>query len=138
MSRWTRQGATVAVLVYLTGAAVATEPLPALERFPALADTFPFGFWYTQAPMDAQLAGAFQETYQERRGKLFHHLARHYTNALITAHPAANTESLDVAGQYGIKLISSAEFLHGHINHAWASDWEFRHAAGTSAGGGAC
>ena len=118
MNRWTRHGVALVVLVYLTGAAVAAEPLPALERFPALTDTFPFGFWYTQAPMDEQLAGAFQETYQERRGKLFHHLARHYTNALITANRVANTESLDVAGEYGIKLISSAEFLHGHINHA--------------------
>jgi len=63
---------SMAVLVYLTGSAVATEPLRALERFPELAETFPFGFWYTQAPMDEQLAGAFQETYQERRGKLFH------------------------------------------------------------------
>jgi len=121
MSRWTRQGAALVVLVCVTGTARdagATEPLPALQRFPELADTFPFGFWYTQAPMDEQLAGAFQETYQERRGKLFHHLARHYTNALITANRVANTESLDVAGAYGIQLISSAEFLHGHMNHA--------------------
>ncbi|MEE3373336.1 MAG: hypothetical protein VX346_28630 [Planctomycetota bacterium] len=109
------------VLLWLTGqvvAALATEPLRALERFPALSQTFPFGFWYAQAPMDEDLSGAFQETYRQRRGKLFHHLARHYTNALITANRIATIESLDAAGEYGIGLISPAEFLHGHINHA--------------------
>ena len=121
MSSMRRRLEWLAVVVCLAGevaAAVATEPLRALERFPVLAETFPFGFWYAQAPMDEQLAGAFQETYGERREKLFHHLARHYTNTLITANRIATTESLDAAGKYGIKLISAAEFLHGHINHA--------------------
>ena len=78
----------------------------------------PFWFLDSQAPEDERLAGAFQETYQQRRVKLFHHLAQHSTNVLITANRTAAIGPLDVAGQYGIRLISSAEFLHSHVNHA--------------------
>ena len=121
MSGWRSGHVLCAMLLWLAyqlGAAVATEPLRALQRYPGLSQAFPFGFWYAQAPMDEDLAGAFQETYRQRRGKLFHHLARHYTNTLITANRIATIASLDAAGEYGIGLISPAEFLHGHINHA--------------------
>ncbi|MDP7017939.1 MAG: hypothetical protein QGG36_19190 [Pirellulaceae bacterium] len=95
------------------------EPLRALQRHPDLATFFPYGFWYSQAPMDEQLAGEFREpTFESRRGKLFHHLARNHTNVLITANRVANEESLAAAGKFGIRLISSAEFLHSHVNHA--------------------
>jgi len=63
----------------------AAEPLRPLVHYPVLAETFPFGFWYAQAPLDERLAGAFQETYQQRRVKLFHHLAQHSTNVLNAA-----------------------------------------------------
>ena len=96
----------------------AAEPLRALQRYPVLAETFPFGFWYAQAPMDEQLAGALLEMYPQRREKLFHHLARHYTNAVITSNRVARTESLDAAGRYGIRIVSLAQFLHNHVNHA--------------------
>ena len=114
-----REGlALVLLLAGLVSGTGAAEPLRALQRYPVLAETFPFGFWYSQAPMDEDLAGAFQESYEVRREKLFHHLARHFTNVLITANRVADAKPLDVAGRYGIRIISSAEFLHSHINHA--------------------
>jgi len=95
-----------------------TRPIRALQRFPDLRDYFPFGFWYAQAPMDETLAGEFREPYPARQEKLFHHLARHHVNALVTANRAATPQSLQVAGKFGMRVISSAEMLHGHVNHA--------------------
>jgi hypothetical protein len=94
------------------------KPIRALQRYPHLEDFFPYGFWYAQAPMDETLTGQFRETYEQRRAKLFHHLARHHINTLITANRLARPEALDAAGQHDMRLISSAEFLHSHVNHA--------------------
>ncbi len=95
------------------------EPVRALDRYPYLADAFPYGFWHGQAPHDERLAGEFREpSYAARREKLFHHLARHHVNAIVTANRLARPESLAAAGKYGIGQISCAGNLHSHVTHS--------------------
>ena len=95
------------------------EPIRALQRNPHLADFFAYGFWHGQAPHDERLAGEFHEpTYESRRHKVLHHFARNHINIYVTANRMATEESLAAAGKYGIRQISSAQFLLGHVKHS--------------------
>ena len=99
------------------------EPIRALQRYPYLAESFPFGFWSTHQAKDQRLAGKLREPYEARRQKLFHYLARHHVNAIFDDVARAarqfscgSEEILDVAGRHGIGLIASAQHLHAHVN----------------------
>jgi len=108
------------------------DPIRALQRYPYLADIFPYGFWSTHQASDQRLCGAFREpSYEARREKLFHHLAHHHVNAIgddiaraarVFSHDRGAAtgpgEILDAAGKYGISLISSAQQLHSHVKHS--------------------
>ena len=106
-------------------AAERDEPIRALERYPYLADSFPYGFWSSGQPVDQKLSGEFHEPYKARRHKLFHHLARQHVNAVFDDVVRAGRcfscgpgEILDAAGKYGIDLLSFIQHLHGHVTHS--------------------
>ncbi len=83
--RWalTMAGLVVVLTPHLLQAAERDEPIRALERYPYLADSFPFGFWSAHQASDQRLSGEFREPYKARRQKLFRYLARHHVNAVF-------------------------------------------------------
>ena len=105
-------------LAGLATAADAPATLRALQRYPALDDYFPYGFWMPDAPHTIELANGLGESYEARREKIFEDFARHHLNAVFPSNRAMSRGYLDVAQRYGLRAATMPNLMYEHVDGA--------------------